>query len=103
MMSNEEVVYKVAPEQLRTGKSLFGKEGALAPMLGCILNAALEGKLDARLSGNCCESGNRRNGKMSKAVQTQYGEISVAPPDVTVKLYNFVHTNVPFGGTKVLK
>ena len=33
MMANEEIDYKLAAEQLRTGKPLFGKDGALAPML----------------------------------------------------------------------
>ena len=80
MMSNEEIAYKLAAEQLRTGKPLFGKDGALAPMLERILNAALEGEMDAHLSEESRESGNRRNGKMSKTVQTQYGEVTVETP-----------------------
>ena len=43
MMSNAEIDYRLAAEQLRSGKPLFGKGGALAPMLERILNAALEG------------------------------------------------------------
>lgn len=50
MMSNEEIDYKLAAEQLRTGKPLFGKDGALAPLLERILNAALEGEKAAHLS-----------------------------------------------------
>ena len=80
MMSNEEIDYKLAAEQLRTGKPLFGKDGALAPMLERILNAALEGEMDAHLSEESRELGNRRNGKMSKTVQTQYGEVTVETP-----------------------
>ena len=80
MMANEEIDYKLAAEQLRTGKPLFGKDGALAPMLECILNAALEGEMDAHLSEESRDSGNRRNGKMSKTVQTQYGEVTVDTP-----------------------
>ena len=80
MMANEEIDYKLAAKQLRTGKPLFGKEGALAPMLERILNAALEGEMDAHLSDESRESGNRRNGKMSKTVQTQYGEVTVETP-----------------------
>ena len=38
MMANEEIDYKLAAEQLRSGKPLFGKDGALAPMLERILN-----------------------------------------------------------------
>ena len=80
MMANEEIDYKLAAEQLRTGKPLFGKDGALAPMLERILNATLEGEMDAHLSEESRESGNRRNGKMSKTVQTQYGEVTVETP-----------------------
>ncbi|SHL15281.1 Transposase, Mutator family, partial [Xylanibacter ruminicola] len=80
MMANEEIDYKLAAEQLRTGKPLFGKDGALAPMLERILNAALEGEMDAHLSEGSRESGNRRNGKMPKTVQTQYGEVTVETP-----------------------
>ena len=79
MMVNEGIDYKLAAEQLRTGKTLFGKDGALAPMLERILNAALEGEMDAHLSEESRASGNRRNGKMSKTVQRQYGEVIVAP------------------------
>ena len=49
-MDNKEIDYKRAAEQLRNGEPLFGKEGALAPMLERILNAVLEGEMDAHLS-----------------------------------------------------
>lgn len=80
MMSNEEIDYKLAAEQLRTGKPLFGKDGALAPMLERILNAALEGEMAAHLSEESRVGGNCRNGKMAKTVQTQYGEVTVETP-----------------------
>ena len=80
MMTKEEIDYKLAAEQLRTGKPLFGKDGALAPMLERILNAALEGEMDAHLSDESRSSGNRRNGKMPKTLQTQYGEVTVETP-----------------------
>ena len=49
-MDNKEINYKRAAEQLRKEELLFGKDGALAPMLERILNAALEGEMDAHLS-----------------------------------------------------
>ena len=49
-MDNKEIDYKRSAEQLRKGEPLFGKDGALAPMLERILNAALEGEIDAHLS-----------------------------------------------------
>ena len=70
MMSNEEIDYKPAAEQLRSGQPLFGKEGALAPLLERIVNAALAGEMDAHLSDESRESVNRRNDRMSKTVQT---------------------------------
>ena len=76
-MANLEIDYKKAAQQLRSGEALFGKDGALAPMLERILNAALEGEMDAHLNSVDCSSGNRRNGKMSKTVQTKYGETSL--------------------------
>lgn len=65
MMEDERIDYKLAAEQLRTGKPLF-RGGALAPMLERILNAALDGEMDAHLSAESRERNNRRNGKMSK-------------------------------------
>lgn len=79
-MDNEEIDYKRAAEQLRNGEPLFGKDGALAPMLERILNAVLEGEMDAHLSGDERSKGNRRNGKMPKQVQTRYGEVTVETP-----------------------
>lgn len=79
-MDIKEIDYKKAAEQLRHGDPLFGKEGALAPMLEKILNAALEGEMDAHLSEEVRCQGNRRNGKMSKQVQTKYGEVTVETP-----------------------
>ena len=39
-------------EQLQAGKPLLGKDGAFAPLLKSILNAALEGETDAILQKN---------------------------------------------------
>lgn len=49
-MANLEIDYKKAAQQLRSGEALFGKDGALAPMLERILNAALEGEMDAQIA-----------------------------------------------------
>ena len=79
-MDNNEIDYKRAAEQLCKGEPLFGKDGALAPMLERILNAALEDEKDAHLTSEECSQGNRRNGKMPKQVQTCYGEVTVETP-----------------------
>lgn len=64
-------------KQCLAGKPLFGKDGAFAPMIQSILNAVLEGEMDAHMTEEERESGNHRNGKMDKQVQTPYGEVSV--------------------------
>lgn len=67
-------------EQLKAGKPLLGKDGAFAPLLESILNAALEGEMDAHLTDEERQLGNRRNGKMQKQVQTPLGEVTVSTP-----------------------
>ena len=80
----EEVDFNIFKAQIRedikAGKPLFGKDGALAPMIENIVNAALEGEMDAHLTQESRESGNRRNGKMQKQVQTPVGDITVTTP-----------------------
>ncbi|WP_370526906.1 IS256 family transposase [Bacteroides sp. 51] len=58
----------------------MGKDGAFAPLLESILNAALEGEMDAHLSDAERNLGNRRNGRMDKQVQTPLGEVTVSTP-----------------------
>ena len=69
-----------ALDQLKSGKSLLGKDGAYAPLLESILNAALEGEMDSHLTPEERNYGNRRNGKMQKQVQTPLGEVTVSTP-----------------------
>lgn len=69
-----------ALEQLRNGKPLLGKDGVFAPLLENLLNAALEGEMDAHLDEEERLCGNRRNGHMSKQVQTSLGEVTVHTP-----------------------
>lgn len=69
-----------ALEQLRNGKPLLGKDGVFAPLLENLLNAALEGEMDAHLDEEERLCGNRRNGHMTKQVQTSLGEVTVHTP-----------------------
>ena len=48
-MDNLEIDYKKAAQQLRSGEALFGKDGALAPMLERILNAGSVNRTVSRL------------------------------------------------------
>ncbi|SCC46650.1 Transposase, Mutator family [Chitinophaga costaii] len=67
-------------EQFRSGKFLFGKDGAFAPLLKDILEAAMEGELESHLTEEERAAGNRRNGKTSKKLKTADGTIDLDAP-----------------------
>jgi len=75
-----EALKKKTLEQLRSGKSLFGKDGAFAPLLKDILEAAMEGELENHLDEEERASGNRKNGKSSKRLKTADGTIDLETP-----------------------
>ena len=77
---NFEEIKNKALEQLKYGKSLLGKDGAFAPLLERILNAALEGEMDVHMDDHERSLGNRRNGYTPKQVQTPLGEVTVHTP-----------------------
>jgi putative transposase len=74
---NLEEIRKKALEQFRSGKSLYGKDGAFAPMFKSFLEAALEGELDSHLDESERKDGNRKNGKTSKTIQTSDGPVDL--------------------------
>jgi transposase-like protein len=74
---NASELRKKALKQLMSGESLYGKNGAFAPMLKSFLEAALEGELDAHLDEDERKSGNRKNGKLSKTLQTSDGPLEI--------------------------
>lgn len=59
---------------------LSDKEGVLAQLLENLLNSAMVGEMDSHFEGCECEIGNRRNGHMSKYVQTSMGEVTINTP-----------------------
>jgi putative transposase len=67
-------------QQLFSGTPLTGKDGAFGPMLKQILEAALEGEMNAHLSERERSKGNKRNGKGIKTVKTTEGEIILSTP-----------------------
>lgn len=75
-----ESIKNKALKQLKSGKPLLDKDGAFAPLLESILNTALEGEIDAHPSEDECMSGNHRNGKMQKQMQTSLRQITVSTP-----------------------
>ncbi|MFK7983079.1 MAG: transposase, partial [Saprospiraceae bacterium] len=69
---------KEAVEQLRNGDKLGGKDGILAPLIKRIVEASLEGELNAHLyEEKAVGNANRRNGKSSKTVKTDYGQFEL--------------------------
>lgn len=69
---------KKALDQLLSGKNLFGKDGAFAPMLKSFIEKALEVEMSTHLSEN--SEKNKRNGKGKKTLKTNIGEIEIATP-----------------------
>ena len=67
-------------EQFRTGKSLFSKGGAFAPLLEELINSMLEGELEGHLDEEERRNGNRKNGKGSKLLKTSAGSIEINTP-----------------------
>lgn len=78
-MDYEEMKRK-ALSQLRTGKSLFGKDGAFAPMLKAFLEQALEAEMEEHLSEAERVQGNRRNGVQRKQLKTGEGTLELETP-----------------------
>lgn len=70
-----------AKDQFKAGIPLFGKDGAFHQVLEDFLNAALEGEMDSHLAETKPQNkSNRRNGKMRKEVQTEYGPVEIETP-----------------------
>lgn len=69
-----------AKTQFKAGKPLFGKDGAFHQVLEDFLNVALEGEMESHLAETKRETGNRRNGKMRKELQTEYGPVEISTP-----------------------
>lgn len=72
-----ESMKKKALEQIRSGQSLYGKDGAFAPLLKHFLESALESELDSHLDEGERSQGNRKNGKVSKRLKTSSGTLDL--------------------------
>lgn len=67
-----------AIKRLQEGHSLEGKDGVLAPLIKRLIEAGLNGEMDAHLIGS--KKVNRRNGKTGKQVKTAYGTVEIDTP-----------------------
>ena len=81
-MTQEEIsqLQSKALEQFKTGKSLFGKDGAFAPLLKQFLEAALEAEMDEHLDEEERLLGNKRNGKGKKTIKSSTGTYELETP-----------------------
>ena len=81
-MTQEELneLQKKALEQFKTGKPLFGKDGAFAPMLKQFLESALEAEMNDHLDEQKRELGNKRNGKGKKTIKSSTGSFDIETP-----------------------
>jgi putative transposase len=75
-----EALKKKTLEQFRSGKSLFGKDGAFAPLLKDFLEAALDAEMDAHLHDSVRQQGNRKNGHNRKLLKTGEGSFELETP-----------------------
>ena len=66
-------------ENLKTGKPLLGSGGALTPLIKEVVEASLEGELEAHLAEEDSEN-NRRNGKLKKTVKSASGTFELETP-----------------------
>lgn len=76
---NEEfkLLFEAALQSLKAGHTLEGKNGAITPLIKRLLEASLEGEMDAHLDQS---RPNRRNGSGNKRVKTSFGKVPIETP-----------------------
>lgn len=72
-----EQLFAQALDQLKKTKKLEGADGAFTPLLKRLLEASMEGEMDAHLKES---RPNRRNGKGGKTVKTSFGDVAITTP-----------------------
>jgi putative transposase len=75
-----EAFSKQAAADLKAGKPMVGKEGVFTPLLQKLLEATLEGELDAHLTQTRETEDNRRNGKKRKNIVSPLGGFQIFSP-----------------------
>lgn len=82
MMTPEQIaeMQAKAVEQFKNGTPLLGKDGAFAPMLKQFIESALEAEMSAHLDDSERERGNKRNGRRSKTLKSEFGELEIDTP-----------------------
>lgn len=65
---------------IQSGRPLIGPDGVFTPLLRRVLEASLEGELDAHLQESRKSQKNRRNGKKAKQVKSALGTFELLAP-----------------------
>ena len=86
---------KKALEQFMSGKSLFGKDGAFAPMLKSFIEKALEAEMESHLSEEERAGGNKRNGKGKKKIKSGFGSFEIDTPQIATAVLNQTGKEAP--------
>ena len=75
-----EALKKKTLEQFRSGKSLFGKDGAFAPLLQDFLESALQSEMDEHLTDEERFKGNSKNVNSRKKLKTKEETFDISTP-----------------------
>jgi len=75
-----EAFAKQAAEDLKSGKPMVGKDGVFTPLLKRLIEASLEGEMDAHLSDTRKSAKNRRNGHGRKNLSSPLGGFEIFSP-----------------------
>ncbi len=77
---NWEEFSKEAAELIRQKKPLTGDKGIFTPLIKQVIEAALEGEMDAHLGDTRESDSNRRNGHTQKNLKSSMGGFEIFPP-----------------------
>jgi len=77
---NLEEFSQEAAKLLKQGKPLTGDNGIFTPLIKKVLEAALEGELDAHLEQTRSKEKNRRNGRTAKNLKSSLGAFEIFSP-----------------------
>lgn len=72
-----EKLFEEALEALKKGKKLEGVDGAITPLIKRLIEASLDGEMEAHLQES---RPNRRNGRGKKKVKTSFGDVELETP-----------------------
>jgi len=72
-----EKLFEEALEAIKEGKKLEGADGAITPLIKRLIEASLDGEMDAHLTES---RPNRRNGHGEKKVKTSFGDVNIETP-----------------------